>query len=73
MPDIDHGPVTLDELIVQGRNFATTWEVASILRWDRQTVRTAIRLGEIPSVKAGAHYRVPVAWLRAAAEQGASA
>jgi excisionase family DNA binding protein len=70
MPDVDHGEVALEDLA--GKNFATVPEVASILRWDRKTVRRAIILGEIPHVKAGGHYRVPVSWLRIAAGQGAT-
>jgi excisionase family DNA binding protein len=62
MPDIDHGPVTLADL--KGRNFAFAYEVASILRMDVRTVRTAIINGDIPATKAGSTYRVPVAWLR---------
>jgi excisionase family DNA binding protein len=53
---------TLHDL--EGRNFATVPEVAGILRYDVRTVRRAINDGEIPAVKAGATYRVPVAWLR---------
>jgi excisionase family DNA binding protein len=68
MPDVDHGSVTLEELIAQGRNFAEVWEVASIMRCDRRTVRTAISLGEIPATKAGVRYKIPVSWLRQQAE-----
>lgn len=65
MPNVDHGPVTLDDL--EGRTFARVWEVAAILGCDRRTVRSAIRLGEIPHAKAGNEYRIPLAWLRRAA------
>ncbi len=65
MPDIDHGPVMLDDLA--GRNFATVPETAAILRYDTRTVRRAIEAGDIPAVRAGATYRIPVAWLRSAA------
>jgi len=65
MPDIDRGPLTLDDL--EGRNFAYPHEVARILRTDVRTVRRAINDGQIPATKVGAAYRVPVAWLRQAA------
>ncbi len=65
MPYADRPPVTLDDLA--GRNFATVPEVASILRCDPRTVTSAIKSGEIPAVKAGAAYRIPAGWLRAAA------
>lgn len=65
MPNIDHGPVTLDDL--QGRNFAEVWEVAAIFRSDPRTIRRQCREGTIPHVKVGALYKIPVAWLRQAA------
>jgi excisionase family DNA binding protein len=61
-PRIPHPTVTLDDLA--GRAFAEVWEVASILDADPRTVRSAIRRGDIPHVRAGREYRVPVAWLR---------
>jgi excisionase family DNA binding protein len=64
MPDIDHGPVTLEDLEAEGRHFAAVPVVASILDADPRTVRRAIKDGQIPAVKVGATYRVPVAWLR---------
>jgi Helix-turn-helix domain len=67
MPNITHHPVTLDDLVAQGRNFAVPWEVASIFRCDPRTVRRQCREGGIPSLKVGAEYRIPVAWLRQAA------
>ena len=66
MPEVDHPPVTLSDL--EGRDFAETWEVASVLGIaDRRTVRSACREGRIPSVRVGAAYRIPVARLRQAA------
>lgn len=47
------------------RLFATTTEVAAILRYDGRTVRKAIEAGDIPAVRAGSTWRVPTAWLRA--------
>jgi excisionase family DNA binding protein len=70
MPDSGHNK--LDELIVQGRLFAEVQETAQILKCDPRTIRTACRLGEIPYTKVGTHYRIPVAWLRIAAGQGAT-
>jgi excisionase family DNA binding protein len=61
MPDVDHGPVTLEDL--RDRSFATVEEVAQILMCDRRTIRTACRQGEIPSTKTGVLYRIPVSWL----------
>jgi len=72
MPYAKRDPVTLDELIEAGRDFATVPEVASILRCDPRTVNTSIRLGEIPAVRAGTMHRVPVSWLRQQVEAGAA-
>lgn len=69
MLDRDRGAKTLEDLAA--RNFATVLETASVLGYDPRTVRRAIRDGEIPATRAGATYRVPVAWLRQQA--GASA
>jgi excisionase family DNA binding protein len=72
MPNITHPPVTLDDLIAHGRDFAMPWEVASIVGCDPRTVRRECREGGIPSVKLGAEYRIPMAWLcQAAAGQPA--
>jgi len=49
---------------LNGRLFATTTEVATVLHYDGRTVRRAIEAGEIPAVKAGATWRVPVKWLQ---------
>ena len=69
--DVKNHTLTLDDLA--GRLFATVPEVAVILRYDVRTVRRAIAAGEIPAVKAGATYRVPVAWLRTQAQAPGSA
>lgn len=51
---------------LNGRLFATTTEASAVLRYDRagRTVRRAIEAGEIPAVRYGSTFRVPVAWLR---------
>jgi excisionase family DNA binding protein len=56
---------------LRGRLFATTTEAAAILSYDHRTVRRAIEAGEIPATKAGATWRIPVAWLREQARLGA--
>jgi excisionase family DNA binding protein len=61
MPDIDHGPVSIEDL--KGRSFATVEEVAKILQLDRRTVRSACQDGEIPHVKTAGVYRIPVSWI----------
>jgi excisionase family DNA binding protein len=73
MPDVDHGPIALEDL--EGRSFAYPYEVAAILRIDVRTVRRAIEDGEIPAVKTRQQFRIPVAWLRqkALAEQNGPA
>jgi excisionase family DNA binding protein len=48
---------------IRGRLFATTTECAAVLRYDARTLRRAIEAGEIPAVRAGSTYRVPVAWI----------
>lgn len=53
-----------------GRLFANTTEAAAILGYDPRTVRRAVEAGEIPGVKAGVTWRVPVAWLREQARLG---
>ncbi len=56
--------LTLADL--EHRDFATVPEYAAVLRCDPRTVRSAIKAGEIPAVKVGTEYRIPVEWLRAA-------
>lgn len=48
---------------LDGMLFATVSEVVAILRHDPRTIRRAIADGQIPAVKAGATWRIPVAWL----------
>ena len=57
-------PVHFTLADLHGCLFATVSEVAAILRADPRTVRKDIAAGAIPSVRAGAGYRVPVSWLR---------
>jgi excisionase family DNA binding protein len=49
---------------VKNKLFANTSEAAAILDIDPRTLRAAIDRGEIPGTRAGANWRVPVAWLR---------
>lgn len=60
--------VALDRL--DGKLFATTTETAAVLRYDARTLRKAIEAGEVPAVRAGVTYRVPVAWIREQARLG---
>ena len=48
---------------LDGKLFATTSECAAVLRYDARTVRSAIEAGEIPHVKYGSTYRIPVSWI----------
>jgi len=48
---------------LEGQLFATTTEAALIIRCDARTLRKAILSGEVPAVRAGNTFRVPVAWL----------
>jgi hypothetical protein len=55
--------VTLDDLA--GQNYASTSEVAAL--WDGadpRTVRRMAEAGEIPSIRVGVRYMIPVSWLR---------
>jgi excisionase family DNA binding protein len=70
MSDKNH-TLTLADLA--GCLFATVPEAAAILRYDVRTVRRAIADGDIPAVRAGVTYRIPVAWLRAQAEAAGAA
>ena len=49
-----------------GRLFASVPEATKILGYDKlgRTVRRGIANGEIPAVRVGATYRIPLAWLR---------
>jgi hypothetical protein len=50
---------------ISGRLFATVTETSIILGYDEmgRTVRKAIAAGDVPAVKAGSTYRVPVSWI----------
>lgn len=54
---------------LDGRLFATVTEASAILGYDKQgrSVRRAIEAGDIPGIRAGATWRIPVTWLRQAA------
>ena len=58
--------------VLDGQLFASVPEVAALLRNDQQTIRDAIKRGDIPAVRTGQRWRVPTAWLRAQAQIGAS-
>lgn len=58
---------------IEGKLFATVTETAAVLRYDSRTVRKAIEKGDIPAVRYGATWRVPVAWIREQAALGTSA
>ena len=55
---------------LQGKLFATTTEAGAVLRYDHRTIRKAIEAGEIPAVKAGSTWRIPVAWIKEQARLG---
>jgi len=55
---------------IKDKLFATTTECALVLRYDVRTLRKGIEAGDIPAVKAGSTYRIPVAWIMAQAEVG---
>lgn len=59
---------------IKGRLFCTTTEASVILGYDRigRTIRAAIEAGEIPFVRLGRTYRIPVKWLEAKAQLGTS-
>lgn len=71
MPRKDHGPLSLDDL--EGRTFATVSEYAAIMRLDPRTVVSAIKAGDIPAIRNGQQYRIPTAWIKAAASAGSAA
>lgn len=48
---------------LKGKLFATTTETGAVLRYDHRTVRAAIEEGQIPAVRVGSTWRVPVAWI----------
>jgi excisionase family DNA binding protein len=56
---------------LDGRLFATLAEGAEILSYHPRTLRRGIEAGDIPGVKAGVTYRIPLAWIRAQAQADA--
>lgn len=44
-----------------------------MLRYDHRTVRKAIEAGQIPAIKYGSTWRIPVAWIREQAALGTNA
>jgi excisionase family DNA binding protein len=58
----------LDRL--EGKLFATTTECAVVLRCDARTLRKAIGSGDVPAIKAGSTYRIPVSWITEQARLG---
>jgi excisionase family DNA binding protein len=57
--------VTLDDLGLNARNYATTAEVALLLDGaDPRTVRRMAEAGTIPSIRVGTRWMIPTAWLR---------
>ena len=65
VPDAEEALRRLD-----GRLFASTTEAGVILRYDPRTLRKSIEAGDVPAVRVGATYCVPVAWLRDQARLG---
>jgi hypothetical protein len=63
--------VTISDL--DGHDFASANETASILRCDPRTVRRGCESGLIPAVRAGTEWRIPVRWLREQARAGTAA
>ena len=47
-----------------GRLFATVPEFVKVSGYDQRTVRKGIEAGEIPAIRVGATWRIPVAWIR---------
>jgi excisionase family DNA binding protein len=64
-----------DHVIPPGRLFVSVPEASAILGLDREgrTVRKAIEAGEIPAVRVGPQWRIPVAWIREQARLSAAA
>lgn len=52
--------------IPPGRLFLSVPELSAMLGYDRlgRTVRKGIEAGEIPAIRVGATWRIPVSWLR---------
>jgi excisionase family DNA binding protein len=50
--------------------FATVPEAVPLLRMDERTIRAACARGEIPAVRIGLQWRIPMSWMRRAAGLG---
>jgi excisionase family DNA binding protein len=59
-----------DLQVLDGKLFAEVPEAAAILRYDPRTVRRALEAGDIPGVRVGGRWRIPVSWLREQARIG---
>lgn len=57
--------------IPPGRLFATVPEFVRVSGYDQRTVRKGIESGEIPAIRVGVTWRIPVAWIREQARLGA--
>jgi excisionase family DNA binding protein len=67
------GTQQLVSVIPPGRLFATVPEFVEVSGYDARTVRKGIEAGEIPAIRVGATWRIPVAWIRAQAGLAAAA
>ena len=47
-----------------GRLFVGVPEFVTVSGYDMRTVRKGIKAGEIPAIRVGATWRIPVAWIR---------
>jgi excisionase family DNA binding protein len=47
-----------------GRLFATVPEFVEVTGYDARTVRKGIEAGEIPAIRVGVTWRIPVTWIR---------
>jgi len=56
--------------IPEGRLFLDVPELARIFRHDQRTIRRGCESGEIPAVRVGSRWRIPVEWVREAAGLG---
>ncbi len=59
--------ITLDAVVAAGTAFLEPPDVAVIMGADERTIRSAIRAGDIPAVRVGQRWKVPVNWLVRAA------
>jgi excisionase family DNA binding protein len=73
VPDLghDHDRVRLEDL--DGFDFASVAEYASITRADPRTIRRGIADGLIPATRVGSEYRIPTRWIRKQARAGVAA